>query len=189
MARYEVKENAWNVFLPLSHLELCWSVLTAFLLVKLRKMAASVPMKSMYIPEKSSSSVRQETATDVFVFLKGFLKFRKSEFNIRSWYILQCVCILFISFHVCRAKYWKTFAPVSLLSVWLLKQKHTGTLKCWWKMQLNHTLVLLKNVWVSCRIRGLPKEHESIPYEKLYAFQIMLANYTKILTSFSHKHS
>lgn len=41
---------------PLSHLELCWSVRTAFLLVRLRKMAASVPMKSMYMPEKSSWS-------------------------------------------------------------------------------------------------------------------------------------
>lgn len=50
-----------NNTLPLSHLELCWSVLTAFRLVKLRKMAASVPMKSIYIPENSSSSGGSET--------------------------------------------------------------------------------------------------------------------------------
>lgn len=43
-------------FSPLSHLELCWSVRTAFLVVRLRKMAASVPMKSMYMPENSSWS-------------------------------------------------------------------------------------------------------------------------------------
>lgn len=48
---------------PLSHLELCWSVRTAFLLVRLLKMAASVPMKSMYMPENSSWSRGMHTHT------------------------------------------------------------------------------------------------------------------------------
>lgn len=48
---------------PLSHLELCWSVRTAFRLVRLLKMAASVPMKSMYMPENSSWSRIMHTHT------------------------------------------------------------------------------------------------------------------------------
>jgi len=49
-----MEEITSRVCIPLSHLELCWSVLTAFLVVRLLKMAASVPMKSMYMPENSS---------------------------------------------------------------------------------------------------------------------------------------
>lgn len=50
-----------HIYSPLSHLELCWSVRTAFRLVRLLKMAASVPMKSMYMPENSSWSRRMHT--------------------------------------------------------------------------------------------------------------------------------
>lgn len=46
--------GVWRESSPLSHLELCWSVRTALRLLRLRKTAASVPMKSMYMAEKSS---------------------------------------------------------------------------------------------------------------------------------------
>lgn len=59
---HEFKMFRESLFSPLSHLELCWSVRTAFLVVRLLKMAASVPMKSMYMPENSSWSRRKHAA-------------------------------------------------------------------------------------------------------------------------------
>lgn len=108
-------EITCRVCIPLSHLELCWSVLTAFLVVRLLKMAASVPIKSMYMPENSSWSnqrhkhkcVPQLLYTDFFMFkekfsLKDFIYSQMNSdcafsFNTFSWFSVYFVNLLHIT--------------------------------------------------------------------------------------------